>query len=70
MEVTEEERFKDLTKFLRFFEIKDTNIEAKFKFNQNKSKEDIEKVIQSLRDNQQVETANFIERITNSMREV
>jgi len=59
-----------LTKFLRFFEIKVTNIEAKFKFNQNKSKEDIEKVIQSLRDNQQVETANFMERITNSMREV
>ena len=60
----QEEKFKDLTKFIRFFEIRVTNIEAKFKFNQNKTKEDIEKVIQSLRDNKQIEVANFMEHIT------
>lgn len=65
----QEEKFKDLTKFIRFFEIKVTNIEAKFKFNQNKTKEDIEKVIQSLRDNKQIEVANFMEHITNRRRE-
>ncbi|MFK2822021.1 FMN-binding negative transcriptional regulator [Arcobacter sp. YIC-80] len=59
----QEERFKNLTKFLSFFEINVTNIEAKFKFNQNKSKEDIEKVIQSLKDNNQIKVANFMEYI-------
>lgn len=65
----QEEKFKDLTKFIRFFEIKVTNIEAKFKFNQNKTKEDIEKVIQSLRDNKQIAVANFMEHITKPRRE-
>jgi transcriptional regulator len=60
----QEEKFKDLTKYIRFFEINVTNIEAKFKFNQNKTKEDIEKVIQSLRDKKQIEVANFMEYIT------
>ena len=60
----QEEKFKDLTKFIRFFEINVTNIEAKFKFNQNKTQDDIEKVIQSLRDKKQIEVANFMEHIT------
>ena len=60
----QEEKFKDLTKFIRFFEINITDIEAKFKFNQNKTKEDIEKVIQSLKDGEQIEVANFMEHIT------
>ena len=60
----QEEKFKDLTKYIRFFEINVTNIEAKFKFNQNKSREDIEKVIQSLRDKKQIEVADFMEHIT------
>jgi len=63
-ELPQEEKFKDLTNFIRFFKIKVTNIEAKFKFNQNKTKEDIEKVIQSLRDNKQIGVANFMAHIT------
>jgi len=59
----QEEKFKDLIKLIRFFEIKVTNIEAKFKFNQNKTEEDIKKVIQSLRDNRQIKAANFMEYI-------
>ena len=66
----QEEKFKDLTKFLSFFEINVTNIEAKFKFNQNKSKEDIKKVIQSLKDNKQIEVASLMEHIINTRREI
>ena len=58
------EGLKDLTKFIRFIEIDITNIEAKFKFSQNRTKEDIESVIQSLRDNKQIDVANFMEEIT------
>ena len=61
----QEEKFKDLTKYIRFFEVNVTDIEAKFKFNQNKTKEDIKKVIQSLRDNKQIEVADFMKQITN-----
>jgi len=60
----EEDKFKDLIKFIRFFEINIITIEAKFKFNQNKTKEDIDSVIQSLRDNKQIEVSNFMEYIT------
>lgn len=60
----EEEKFKDLIKYIRFFEINVTDIETKFKFNQNKSQEDIENVIKNLRNNQQIEVANFMEYIT------
>ena len=63
-QLPQEEKFKDLINFIRFFEIKVTNIEAKFKFNQNKTEEDIKKVIQSLRDNRQIEAADFMEHIT------
>lgn len=43
-----EERFYDLTKFIRFFEFQVNNVEAKFKFNQNKSFEDQSSVIENL----------------------
>ena len=62
--LAEKEKFKDLTKFLRFFEINVINIEAKFKFSQNKSQEDIDKVIQCLKDNKQIEVANFMEYVS------
>ena len=60
-----EEKFKDLVKFIRFFEFKIESIEAKFKFNQNKSHEDIESVIAGLRSAGNKETADFMVRITN-----
>ena len=57
-----EEKYKALADFIRFFEIDVTYIEAKFKFSQNKSIEDIEKVIMNLRDNGQKKLADFIEK--------
>ena len=59
----EEEKFKDLTSYIRFFSIDIKNIEAKFKFSQNKSKEDIESVIRSLEKNNQTKVANFMQKI-------
>lgn len=56
----QEEKYKALSAFIRFFEIEVTYIEAKFKFSQNKSTEDIEKVIMSLRENGQDEVAEFM----------
>ena len=56
----QEEKYKALREFIRFFEIEVTYIEAKFKFSQNKSTEDIEKVIMSLRENGQDEVAEFM----------
>jgi transcriptional regulator len=44
----DEAKFKDLSKAIRFFCIDSPKFEAKFKFNQNKSAEDIESVINSL----------------------
>lgn len=60
----QEEQFKALTNALQFFEINVTNIEATFKFNQNKSKEDIQSVIQCLRDENAYKVADFMEYIT------
>jgi len=45
----EEKEFQNLTQSIRCFEIQVSHIEAKFKFNQNKSSEDIESVINSLK---------------------
>jgi transcriptional regulator len=59
----EEERFKDLTKFLRFFEFRIETVEAKFKFNQSKPVDDAESVIKGLRDAGSNEAADFMERI-------
>jgi len=61
----DEEKFKNLTKFIRFFEFKIENIEAKFKFNQNKSEEDIKSVITGLKDVGNKDAAEFMEYITN-----
>lgn len=66
----DEEKFKDLIKFIRFFEFKVNHIEAKFKFNQNKSDEDIESVIAALRDIGNNEAADFMERITHHRRPI
>lgn len=60
----QEEKFKDLAHFIRFFEIEVTNIEAKFKFSQNKTQEDIDKVIESLKDSKQIKVADFMEKVT------
>ena len=60
----EEEKFRNLTGFVRFFEFKIKRIEAKFKFNQNKPDEDIESVIAGLRGAGNDEAADFMERIT------
>lgn len=57
------EEFKDLVKFLRFFEVEVVSVKEKFKFNQNKSQEDIESVIQSLNQNNQQDVASFMELI-------
>lgn len=59
----QEENYKVLTKFIRFFEIEVTRIEAKFKFSQNKSNEDIEKVIMSLGENAHEKVADFMKKI-------
>jgi transcriptional regulator len=63
--LTDEKKFKDLIKFVRFFEFKIENIEAKFKFNQNISDEDIKSVISGLRGVGIKNAADFMERITN-----
>ena len=59
----QEEKYKALSEFIRFFEIEVSHIEAKFKFSQNKSTEDIEKVIMILRKKGQKEVADFMEKV-------
>lgn len=63
-QLPDEEKFKDLTRFIRFFAFKIKRIEAKFKFNQNKSDEDIKSVIAGLRGIGNHEAADFMEHIT------
>jgi transcriptional regulator len=63
-ELPDEEKFKNLTRYIRFFEFKITHIEAKFKFNQNKSDEDIQSVIAGLRDIGNDKAADFMKHIT------
>ena len=60
----ETEILKDLTTLITFIEINVTNVEAKFKFNQNRSDEDIEQVIQSLKENSRLDVADFMKDIT------
>ncbi len=50
-------------KYIKFFEINVTKVEAKFKFNQNKSDEDILSVIKSLHENNQIDAANFMKKV-------
>jgi len=59
----DEEKYRELTGFVRFFEFKIKRIEAKFKFNQNKSDEDIESVIAGLRGAGSDEAAEFMQGI-------
>jgi len=61
-----EKSFQDLAKYIKFFEIEVTKVEAKFKFNQNKLDKDIESVIQSLNKNNQKDVADFMKKITNN----
>jgi len=63
-QLPEKKEFQGLTQAIRFFEIKVTRVEAKFKFNQNKSSEDIENVINSLKKSGQIEVSNFMEKVT------
>jgi transcriptional regulator len=60
----DDERYKNLTGYLRFFEFRIDMIEAKFKFNQNKSDEDVKSVIRGLRVAGSDDAADFMERIT------
>ena len=57
------DRLQDLTAHIRFIEITETRLKAKFKFNQNKSPEDRISVIEHLKDNHQKETASFMEQV-------
>ncbi|MFT7879069.1 MAG: FMN-binding negative transcriptional regulator [Sulfurimonas sp.] len=61
-----EETFKNLTHYIRFFKFKIKRIEAKFKFNQNKSEEDIESVIEGLKGVGNKNAADFMKRITSN----
>jgi predicted FMN-binding regulatory protein PaiB len=63
----DEERFKDLTRFLRFFEFRIDTIEAKF--NQNKPDEDAKNVIEGFRNTFSSEAADFMKRITKYKKE-
>jgi len=65
-QLPDEEKFKDLTKFVRFFKFKIKRIEAKFKFNQNKSEEDIESVVEGLKGVGNKNAADFMKRITSN----
>ena len=63
-QLPKEKSFQDLAQYIRFFEIAVTTVEAKFKFNQNKSDEDISSVIQSLNENNQKDISEFMKKIT------
>ncbi len=63
-QLPDEEKFQALSEYIRFFEFKIDTIEAKFKFNQNKSDEDIQSVIGSLRDVGNAKAADFMEQVT------
>jgi transcriptional regulator len=58
----DETRYKELTKAIRLFEFRIDTIEAKSKFSQNKSADDIQSIIQALRDSDQDEAADYLRR--------
>ncbi|PCJ61270.1 MAG: transcriptional regulator [Planctomycetota bacterium] len=60
-----ETKFKNLFNAIQFFYIESPEFEAKFKFNQNKSVEDIESVIDSLEANGENEVAKLMRECTN-----
>ncbi len=59
----EDESLRALVKHIHFFRIKERSVEAKFKFSQNRSEEDRNKVIRSLRENNDDDIADFMELI-------
>lgn len=61
-----DQELKELIEFLRFFEIKVIHVEAKFKFNQNKSSEDQFSVIDSLKKDDKEQVAKFMEEVIRS----
>jgi len=62
-QLPKEKSFQDLTQYIKFFEIEVTKVEAKFKFNQNKSDEDIASVIQRLNEDNQKDVAEFMKKV-------
>jgi len=58
----DDEKLKGLTSYIRFFEFEIEKKEAKFKFNQNKSKDDIQSVIKGLHHLGKSEVAEFMKR--------
>jgi len=62
-QLPKEKSFQDLTQYIKFFETEVTKVEAKFKFNQNKSDEDIASVIQSLNKDNQKDVAEFMKKV-------
>ena len=59
-----EAKYKALVNAITFFKINVTEIKAKTKFNQNKSKEDIQSVINSLEENEETQTAQYMKKQT------
>ena len=64
-QLPQEDRFKQLQHGIRFFSIEAPTFKAIYKFNQNKSKEDIDAVINALSDKGLSESANFMAQINN-----
>ncbi|MCH9814265.1 MAG: FMN-binding negative transcriptional regulator [Epsilonproteobacteria bacterium] len=63
-----ESRYQELMEYFRVFEVNVTEIQAKFKINQNKSQDDRKSVIKSLKEKAQVSMAEFMEDIYNKDR--
>lgn len=60
-----DDNISKILKILRFFEVEETKIEEKFKFNQNRSEEDIKSVIQHLEKNNKIEISKFMKKVNN-----
>ena len=60
-----EEKFQSLSNSIRFFCIESPKFEAKFKFNQNKTPEDVKSVIDSLESNGEIEASIFMRNCQN-----
>ena len=63
--VPKDEKYKNLTNHIRFFEFIPSKLEAAFKFNQNKTREDIQSVIEAMKNSNKLEVAEFMTRVTN-----
>ena len=60
-----EEKFQSLSNSIKFFCIESPKFEAKFKFNQNKTPEDVKSVIDSLESNGETEASIFMRNCQN-----